>query len=133
MTILLFHCFLVSFLLTLLIVSAILILTTKGTLVNVKFSNVAFRFKNKISKRRLGRSPAMDVDLKTKRNINIIGGCMKDRIRQRQNRKLKEERLNITNEYGVKDITPYCAVLRMNTPKHGAFYAQKREETKKNV
>ncbi len=42
---------------------------------------------------------------------------MKDRKRQRQNRKLKhhEEALDKRNSTGDKDLTPYNAVLKMNT------------------
>ena len=35
---------------------------------------------------------------------------MKNRERQRQNRKRKEEMLNVSNEYGNCDPTPYEAV-----------------------
>lgn len=42
---------------------------------------------------------------------------MKDRKRQRANRKLKqqEELLDRRNSYGTKDLTPYNAVLKIRT------------------
>ena len=42
---------------------------------------------------------------------------MKDRKRQRANRKLKprEDALDRRNSYGVKDLTPYNAVLKIRT------------------
>lgn len=42
---------------------------------------------------------------------------MKDRKRQRQNRKLKhhEEALEKRSSTGYKDLTPYNAVLKMKT------------------
>lgn len=63
---------------------------------------------------------------------------MKDRNRQRQNRRLKKERLRtikeeklaMTNEYGVKDPTPYLAVLGMTNSKHGNFYTQNERRLK---
>ena len=42
---------------------------------------------------------------------------MKDRKRQRANRKAKhhEEKLDKRSDYGYKDLTPYNAVLKMRT------------------
>ena len=42
---------------------------------------------------------------------------MKDRKRQRENRRLKnrEEALDKRSMYGYKDLTPYNAVLRMKS------------------
>jgi hypothetical protein len=44
-------------------------------------------------------------------------GKMKERKRQRANRKLKqqEELLDRRNSYGTKDLTPYNAVLKIRT------------------
>lgn len=50
--------------------------------------------------------------------IKQIGGIgMKDRKRQRANRKAKhhEEGLDKHSGYGYKDLTPYNAVLKMKT------------------
>ena len=43
--------------------------------------------------------------------------CMKNRIKQRANRKLKamEERLDKRNHYGNKDLTAYNAVQQIRT------------------
>ncbi len=38
---------------------------------------------------------------------------MKRRDRQRANRRIKEEILEIRNEYGVKDPTPYEAIKEL--------------------
>ena len=42
---------------------------------------------------------------------------MKDRKRQRANRKAKhhEEKLDKRSDYGYKDLTPYNAALKMRT------------------
>ena len=68
----------------------------------------------------------MDVDLKvvshasTKGEVypNLYGGKnMKSRTKQRENRKLKkaEELLNKRNDFNVKDLTAYNAVLQIKT------------------
>ena len=44
---------------------------------------------------------------------------MKNRKRQRENRRYKEEKLNMRRETGVLDPTPYYAVLNMRS---GNFY-----------
>ncbi len=49
---------------------------------------------------------------------------MKDRKKQRENRKLKEEKLNIRDYTGVLNPTPYYAVLNM---RNGNNYPQKAE------
>jgi hypothetical protein len=55
---------------------------------------------------------------------------MKDRKRQRENRRCKEEKLNIRNYTGVLDPTPYYAVLHM---RNGNYYAQKEKSGRKDV
>jgi hypothetical protein len=50
---------------------------------------------------------------------------MKGREKQRKNRKRKEEQLNMKNNMGILDPTPYYAVLHM---RHGKFYTQKQQE-----
>ena len=67
----------------------------------------------------------MDVDLKVVSHApvkgevypNIWGENMKSRTKQRENRKLKkaEELLNKRNEFNVKDLTAYNAVLQIKT------------------
>jgi len=55
---------------------------------------------------------------------------MKDRKRQRENRRCKEEKLDIRNYTGVLDPTPYYAVLDM---RNGNCYAQKQKSGRKEV
>jgi hypothetical protein len=55
---------------------------------------------------------------------------MKDRKRQRENRRCKEEKLDIRNYTGVLDPTPYEAVLHM---RNGNYYAQKQKSQRKEV
>jgi len=55
---------------------------------------------------------------------------MKERVRQRKNRRRKEEMLNIRNYLGVLDPTPYQAALLMRS---GYFYAQKRKSRRKEA
>lgn len=68
----------------------------------------------------------MDVNLKVVSHApakgevypNIYGGeIVKSRTKQRENRKLKkaEELLNKRNDFNVKDLTAYNAVLQMKT------------------
>lgn len=49
---------------------------------------------------------------------------MKDRKRQRENRRLKEEKLDIRDYTGVLNPTPYYAVLNM---RNGINYPRKTE------
>lgn len=49
---------------------------------------------------------------------------MKDRKKQRENRKLKEEKLDIRDYTGVLNPTPYYAVLNM---RNGNNYPKKTE------
>lgn len=53
---------------------------------------------------------------------------MKNRKRQRENRRCKEEKLNIRRDTGVLDPTPYYAVLNIRS---GNFYAKKQEHRTK--
>ena len=48
---------------------------------------------------------------------------MKDRKRQRENRRIKnrEELLDKRDQCGVKDLTPYNAVLRMKKGKNATI------------
>ncbi len=48
---------------------------------------------------------------------------MKDRKKQRENRKLKhkEEMIDKHNSFGIKDLTPYNAVLQMRTKDKAAI------------
>ena len=55
---------------------------------------------------------------------------MKDRKRQRDNRRCKEEKLDIRNNTGVLDPTPYYAVLHM---RNGNYYAKKQKSERKEV
>ena len=55
---------------------------------------------------------------------------MKDRKRQRENRRCKEEKLDIRDYTGVLDPTPYYAVLNM---RNGIYYAQKQKPEKKEL
>lgn len=55
---------------------------------------------------------------------------MKDRKRQRDNRRCKEEKLDIRNYTGVLDPTPYYAVLHM---RNGNYYAQKQKSGTKEM
>jgi len=58
--------------------------------------------------------------LSREKSIQIYGGeNMKSRTKQRENRKLKkaEELLNKRNDFNVKDLTAYNAVLQIKT--HG--------------
>ena len=51
------------------------------------------------------------------------GNGMKDRKKQRENRKLKqkEEMIDKHNSFGNKDLTPYNAVLQMRTKDKAAI------------
>jgi hypothetical protein len=55
---------------------------------------------------------------------------MKDRKRQRENRRCKEEKLDIRDYTGVLDPTPYYAVLNM---RNGYYYARKQKSGRKEV
>ena len=55
---------------------------------------------------------------------------MKDRKRQRENRRCKEEKLDIRDYTGVLDPTPYYAVLHM---RNGYYYAQKQKSGRKEA
>ena len=55
---------------------------------------------------------------------------MKDRRRQRENRRCKEEKLDMRNHTGILDPTPYYAVLDMRS---GNYYAQKQKSVRKEV
>lgn len=53
---------------------------------------------------------------------------MRNRKKQRELRKQKEEKLDIRNNTGVLDPTPYYAVLNM---RNGNYYAQKQKSSLK--
>ena len=55
---------------------------------------------------------------------------MKERKRQRENRRCKEDKLDIRNNTGVLDPTPYYAVLNM---RNGNYYAQKQKPVRKEM
>ena len=55
---------------------------------------------------------------------------MKERRRQRENRRCKEEKLDIRNNTGILDPTPYYAVLNM---RNGNYYAQKQKPKRKEM
>lgn len=55
---------------------------------------------------------------------------MKDRKWQRENRRCKEEKLDVRNSTGVLDPTPYEAVLHMRS---GYYNAQKQNSGKKEM
>lgn len=55
---------------------------------------------------------------------------MKDRKKQRENRKLKEEKLNIRDYTGVLNPTPYYAVLNM---RNGNNYPKNQTNERKEV
>ena len=55
---------------------------------------------------------------------------MKNRKRQRENRRCKEEKLNMRRDTGVLDPTPYYAVLNIRS---GNFYAQKQNPGRKGM
>lgn len=55
---------------------------------------------------------------------------MKERKRQRENRRCKEEKLDIRDYTGVLDPTPYYAVLHMRS---GNYDPQKQKSGKKEV
>jgi hypothetical protein len=55
---------------------------------------------------------------------------MKNRKQQRENRRCKEEKLDIRNNTGVLDPTPYYAVLNM---RNGNYYAQNQKPGRKEV
>lgn len=55
---------------------------------------------------------------------------MKDRKRQRENRRLKEEKLNIRDYTGVLNPTPYYAVLNM---RNGNNYPQNQTNERKEA
>jgi len=55
---------------------------------------------------------------------------MKERKRQRENRRCKEEKLDIRNNTGILDPTPYYAVLNM---RNGNYYAQKQKSGRKEM
>ena len=55
---------------------------------------------------------------------------MKNRERQRANRRRKEEKLDIRDYTGVLDPTPYNAVLNM---RNGNYYAQKQKPKRKEM
>lgn len=54
---------------------------------------------------------------------------MKNRSRQRENRRKKEERLDIRNCTGALDPTPYQAVLAM---RYSHFFTPKRKEVERH-
>lgn len=55
---------------------------------------------------------------------------MKDRKRQRENRRCNEEKIDIRDNTGVLDPTPFYAVLNM---RNGNFYAQKQKSDRKKM
>lgn len=55
---------------------------------------------------------------------------MRNRKKQRELRKLKEEKLDIRNNTGVLDPTPYYAVLNM---RNGNYYAQNQKPGRNEV
>ena len=55
---------------------------------------------------------------------------MKERKRQRENRRCKEEKIDIRNNTGVLDPTPYYAVLNM---RNGNYYVQKQKSGRKEM
>lgn len=55
---------------------------------------------------------------------------MKERKRQRENRRCKEEKLGMRNYTGILDPTPYYAVLNM---RNGNYYAKKQKSERKEV
>lgn len=54
---------------------------------------------------------------------------MKNRERQRANRRSEEEKLHIRNNTGELDPTPYLAVLNM---RNGNYCAQKQKRGERN-
>jgi hypothetical protein len=55
---------------------------------------------------------------------------MKNRERQRENRRCKEEKIDIRDYTGVLNPTPYFAVLNI---RNGYYYAQKHKSQRKEV
>ena len=55
---------------------------------------------------------------------------MKERRKQRENRRCKEEKIEIRNYAGMLDPTPYYAVLDM---RNGIYYAQNQKSKNKEV
>ena len=55
---------------------------------------------------------------------------MKNRERQRENRRCKEEKIDIRDYTGVLNPTPYFAVLNI---RNGYYYAQKQKSGRKEV
>jgi len=55
---------------------------------------------------------------------------MKNRERQRENRRCKEEKIDIRDYTGVLNPTPYFAVLNI---RNGYYYAQKQKSQRKEV
>lgn len=55
---------------------------------------------------------------------------MKDRRRQRENRRDKEEKLDMRNTAGILDPTPYYAVLNMRS---GNYFVQNQKPKRKEM
>ena len=53
---------------------------------------------------------------------------MRDRSRQRANRRMKQEFLSMRNDMGIKDLTPYYAVKHMVEQEKKASKSSNKKE-----